>query len=88
MRLQMAKPWNSVIAETIHIAEQYIDAFGLSKEMWEARTHGESPAGVQYHRIVVIRPHWRVTPEQYPAFQAQAAPWMKAVAPNGHFKII
>jgi len=30
MRLQMATPWNAVIAETRHIAEQYMDAFGLS----------------------------------------------------------
>jgi hypothetical protein len=27
-------------------------------------------------------------PEQYTAFQEQASPWMKAVAPDGYFKII
>jgi hypothetical protein len=87
-RIEQAKPWCAVIAETEHIAEQYIVAFGLSREIWEPRTHGESPVGLSYDRIVIIRPHWRVTPEQYSAFQAQAAPWMRAVAPDGHFKII
>ena len=87
-RIEQAKPWCAVVAETRHIAEQYIDAFGLSREIWEPRTYGESTRGLRYDRIVMIRPHWRVTGEQYTAFQQQAAPWMRVVAPDGHFKII
>ncbi|MDB5603473.1 MAG: hypothetical protein JWP25_373 [Bradyrhizobium sp.] len=88
MRLQMATPWNAVIAETMHIAVQYMDAFGLSTEMWEARTLSESPAGLFYERMVVIRPHWRVTPEQIVAFERHVHGWAGRVSPTGKFKII
>jgi hypothetical protein len=56
--------------------------------MWEARTLSESPAGLFYERIIVVRPHWRVTPQQLVAFERQVHGWAGRVSPTGKFKII
>lgn len=88
MRLQRAKPWNAVIATTRDIAEQYIDAFGLSHEMWEARGLGERKPGERFHRIVIVRPHWHISGAEYSEFQTKAETWVAAVDVDGYFKII
>ena len=88
MRLQMATPWNAVIAETKHIAEQYMEAFGLSTEMWDPRALAEDSAGLFYERMVVIRPHWSVTAEQLVTFEQHVAGWTRRVSRAGKLKIL
>jgi hypothetical protein len=88
MRLQMAKPWNAVVATTVAVAEQYIEAFGLSKEIWVATDLQAVSAGEQYHRLVLIRPHWHISAAEYSDFQSHAALWLRRVAPDGHLTII
>jgi hypothetical protein len=89
MRLQMAIPWNAVIAASKDIAEQYMEAFGLTSEMWEALGYGASPAGRQFDRIVVIRPHWQMDAEEIARFeQVTVDHWITRLGPGGHLKII
>jgi hypothetical protein len=87
-RLTLATPWNAVVAVTESIAEQYIDAFGLSREMWARKKIDDAATGWRLHRIVIIRPHWHLAGAEYSSFQIAAQAWMSRVAPDGHFKII
>jgi hypothetical protein len=89
MRLQMATPWNAVIAPSLHIAEQHMDAFGLSREMWEPFAYGASLAGRQFNRIVVLRPHWRTKPEEIAAFDNEVVPrWASQTGVGGTITIV
>lgn len=79
---------NAVIAETTHIAEQYIKAFGLDTRFWRTFRHGDNPAGLRLDRVVIIRPHWRVTFEQYAAFEDRCEAWLSRVSPRGQLTIL
>jgi hypothetical protein len=65
----MIGAWNAVVAATTDIAEQYRDAFNLGREVWDCWPHAAQMTGRRYHRIVVIRPHWRTTPAEIAAFE-------------------
>ncbi|WP_091977173.1 hypothetical protein [Bradyrhizobium ottawaense] len=85
----MAKPWCAVIAATKDIAEIYLDAFGLSREMWAIYRHEDSLHGRLFDRIVVIRPHWRMDFEETARFERQITEhWRHRVETGGHFKVI
>lgn len=84
----MTKPWCAVIAATIDIARQYMDAFGLSPEVWEPLHHGASLMGLTFHRVVVIRPHWRMCPIEIDDFEENIQRIRLRVAQDGHFKVI
>lgn len=83
-----AKPWNAVIAATSDIARQYMDAFGLTDEMWQPLTHAQNTSGFAFDRIVVIRPHWRTTPAEINEFDRQVSDWFLRLNRGGVFKII
>jgi len=82
------KPWCAVIAETVDIAEQYLDAFGLSREIWKPLTLSQSTMGFAFDRIVVIRPHWRTTAAEINEFERQVSDWFLRVNRGGVYKII
>lgn len=79
---------NAVIAEITHIAEQYIKAFGLDTRFWRVFRHSDNPAGHRFDRLVIIRPHWRVTFEQYAAFEERCENWFTRVSHDGQYAIL
>lgn len=83
-----AKPWNAVIAATVDIARQYMDAFGLTDEMWQPLTLSQSTSGFAFDRIVIIRPHWRTTPAEINEFELQVSDWFLCVNRGGVYKVI
>lgn len=84
----MSKPWCAVIAATDDVARQYMDAFGLSPEIWEPLSHGAALMARTFHRIVVIRPHWRMSPIEIEDFEENIERIRLRVARDGHFKVI
>lgn len=83
------KPWCAVIAASQDIAEQYLDAFGLSREIWTTIRHDAYTAGKRFERVVVIRPHWQMDPDEAARFEQQIiSQWHVLTAPGGSFKVI
>lgn len=87
-RIEKTTPWCAVIAETVDIAEQYIDAFGLSREIWQPLRTSQSRMGFAFDRIVIIRPHWRTTPAEINAFELDVSDWFIRLNRGGSFKVI
>jgi hypothetical protein len=88
-RLTIAKPWCAVIAASKDIAERYLDAFGLSPEIWETIRHDASTMGKRFQRVVVIRPHWQMEFEEVERFERQLKEqWWTLVAIGGSLKVI
>lgn len=84
----MIRSTNAIVAETISIAEQYLKAFGLDTRLWRTFRTSDNPAGLRLDRLVIIRPHWRVTAEQITEFEARCHCWVSLVDANGQFTII
>jgi hypothetical protein len=81
--------WNAVVAATTSISEQYRDAFDLGREAWDALGHAAATTGRPYHRIVVLRPHWRTTAAEIAAFEeAINSHWRTRLAIGGELKIL
>jgi hypothetical protein len=81
--------WNAVVAVTTDIAEQYRNAFNLSREVWDCWAHAAQMTGKIYHRIVVLRPHWRTTAAELNAFdQIVNDYWRTRLEPGGTIKIL
>jgi hypothetical protein len=87
-RLGQVTPWCAVIAATEDIARQYIEAFGLSREVWEPMSHGVAMSSRIFHRIVMIRPHWRMCPIEIEDFEENVQRVRMRVERDGHFKVI
>jgi hypothetical protein len=87
-RLQKTAPWCAVIAATQEIALQYMDAFGLSSEIWRPMSHGDALLAHVFDRIVVIRPHWRMCPIEIEDFEENIQRIRLRVSQDGHFKVI
>ncbi|WP_439357825.1 hypothetical protein [Bradyrhizobium sp. DASA03007] len=87
-RLQKTEPWCAVIAPTEDVARQYMDAFGLSAEIWKPLMLSQSTMGFQFDRIVIIRPHWRTTPAEINEFERQVSDWFLRVNRGGVIKVI
>ena len=88
MSLQTITPWCAVVAASETIARQYMDAFKLSSEIWDARQH-DTALGAQYEHIVLIRPHWRMAPAEVAHFERNVLPmWLTRLSPNGKLKDI
>ncbi|WP_316200929.1 MULTISPECIES: hypothetical protein [unclassified Bradyrhizobium] len=79
---------NAIVAATIAVAEQYISAFGLDTKHWRVFRHSDNPAGRCFDRLVIIRPHWRVTPEQIAAFEDSVHSWFSRVDSDGHITVL
>ncbi|MGJ4953056.1 hypothetical protein [Bradyrhizobium sp. HKCCYLS20291] len=79
---------NAIVAVTIAVAEQYISAFGLDTRHWRVFRHSDNPAGRRFDRLVIIRPHWRVTSEQITAFEDTIQSWFSRVDSAGHITVI
>ena len=89
MSKQQVKPWCAIIAASKDIAEQHLDAFGLSKEIWATFRHDASMAGHRFERVVVIRPHWQMDHPETERFERQIVEhWHPRIAPGGSFKVI
>jgi hypothetical protein len=84
----MTEPWCAVIAATQDIARQYMDAFGLSPEIWRPIAHGDALLAHVFDRIVVIRPHWRLSPIEIEDFEENIHRIRCRVAQGGQFKVI
>ena len=84
----MPKPWCAVIAATTDIARQYMDAFSLSPEIWEPLDHGACLMARRFDRIVVIRPHWTMSPIEIEDFEENIQRIRMRVECDGQFKVI
>jgi hypothetical protein len=60
---------NAIVAATLHVAQQYRDAFGLDRKVWETHGYDAAIMGTQYQRIVMLRPHWQPTAADLAAFE-------------------
>jgi hypothetical protein len=79
----------AIFAASEDIAEQYLDAFGLSREIWATFRHDAAVTGRQFDRIVVIRPHWQMDAEEITRFENVTVDhWMPRLVSGGNFKII
>ena len=83
MRLELATPWNAVVAQNRQIAEALMDAFRLSSEMWEPRAFGESfQLELRAHRP------GKLSRFGSPPAQNHFQLWMSRVSPHGTVKVI
>lgn len=84
----MSQPWCAVFAATSDIACQYRDAFCLSPEIWEAMSHGDALMARTFLRVVVIRPHWKMSPIEIEDFEENIQRIRLRVVKDGYFKVI
>ncbi|WP_461320312.1 hypothetical protein [Bradyrhizobium elkanii] len=86
--MQTITPWCAVVAANEAIARQYMDAFKLSSEIWDARVY-DTALGAQYEHIVLIRPHWRLSPAEIAHFEQLILPmWLTRLSRTGKMKVI
>ncbi|WFU52287.1 hypothetical protein QA639_21500 [Bradyrhizobium pachyrhizi] len=89
MSLQTIEPWCAVIAETKAIAEQYMEVFKLSSEIWMPLASSSNLCGRQFEHIVLIRPHWWTSPGEFNHFHNNVIPhWQCRLSPTGKMKVI
>lgn len=78
-------PRYAVVATNLHVAEQYIEAFDLDPDLWEAWAIGQSVAGRGFDRVVFIRPHWGYRVED---LEREVMHWRSRLYQNAQFKLI
>ncbi|ARQ95374.1 hypothetical protein [Bradyrhizobium phage BDU-MI-1] len=85
----MARPWNAIIAASEAIGQTYMQAFGLSPEIWEIIRHDASTMGKRFERVVVIRPHWQMDAYEHEMFERQLREqWHTLVSVTGSLNVI
>jgi hypothetical protein len=48
---------NAVVAHTVDLAKQYVEAFGLNQEDWATFAICQAVVGRGFNRVVFLRPH-------------------------------
>jgi len=76
----------AVVASTLHIAEQYIEAFGLDPAVWQHKEIHGCPPGAGWDRVVIIRPHWSYHDRN--DFERGVQRWCAHTHPGAPFKLI
>jgi hypothetical protein len=84
----MTQPWCAVFAATKDIARLYLEAFCLSEEIWEPMAHGDALLARTFLRVVVIRPHWQMSPIEIEDFEENIQRIRLRIMQDGQLKVI
>lgn len=85
--VERAKP-HVIVACSRDVAIQYRDAFQLDANMWACLGVGQRLPGKGWQRIVMLRPHWSLSPAEAIEFELFVENWRTATFPDSVFKIL
>ncbi len=87
VQVERAKP-NVLVAYSREVALQLLEALDLDAEKWACLGVGQRLPGKAWKRIVMMRPHWSLSPAEAIEFEMFVQNWITAKGPDAVFKII
>jgi hypothetical protein len=85
--LERAKA-NVIVAWTRDVAIQYRDAFNLDANQWACLGVGQRLPGKPWQRLVMIRPHWNLSPAEAIEFEMLVQNWRTMTYADSVFKLL
>jgi hypothetical protein len=79
---------NAIVAYSRERAEDFIEAFDLSVEDWDALYFRQPIRLRGYDKVVVVRPHWQMSVEDNEYFEKWLQVWRSHVRPGGDFQVL